>query len=176
MTGSPLPAMTILRHNWRAGAAIVGSALVVLSGCGGSADSTSSARPAQESKQEHAVPAEHPSAVASHKKSSDDRKASSQPRKSGHRKPHQTEASHRHTAAPAEKTPSKQTSDAVAEVKDLVGGEKGQKERTVKTPKQVHKVLQEVNDQSGDQTSGDQEADHQSSGSGVEESIEKVLP
>jgi len=168
--------MTFQKSRWLAAIAAVSCAAILLGGCGGSTDSTSSTEPAQASTPAHSVPLEHPPARASERGSAKrHERASSQPK---HHSPKETQrATKPHSAAPAHQaSPAAQPEDAVAKVKELIGGSGGGKQRTVSTPKQIHKALQELHDQSGQsggQPSGSQESG--SGGSGSQSGVEEIL-
>jgi hypothetical protein len=171
--------MIRLRLNWQAGVAAAGSILVLMGGCGGSADSTSSAR-LQDRGTGHPAPVNHASPADSAKNSPDGRERPSSPSRNGPgRGSHEGKAQR----APSRQAPAERAGDAVAEVRDLVGGGGGGKQRVARTPKQIRKVLREVNDDSSDQpagTPGPSDEGSQSGGggsqTGVEESLEKILP
>jgi hypothetical protein len=171
--------MTFRKSQWLAAVAAVSGAAIMVGGCGGSTDSTTSTEPAQAAAPAHAVPLEHPSRQASegepakrHKRASSHLKHKSPQESKRATKPHSAPPSH-------QASPAALPEDAVAKVKELIGGSGGGKQRTVSTPKQIHKALQEIHDQSGqpgDQTSGSQGSGSGGSGSpsGVEEILESL--
>jgi len=167
--------MITLRHNWRVGVVAAGSALILLAGCGGSADSTSSMQPVQSSKSNQAAEAEQPAAIASHQSGSSKGhgRASSPAPKRRHQKPDQG-TSRRHAAAPSQKPQSNQAAETVTKVKELIGGNGGGKQRAVSTPKQIREVLQELHDQSGGPASSGDESGGGNSPSSVEEVLENL--
>jgi hypothetical protein len=125
----------------------------------------------QGGRSSHPAPAEHPAAIASRNGSSKrQERASSRPQK----RPNQKSAQgpdRQPAAAPSQKSRSSQAADTLAKIKELVGSNGGRKERTVSTPKQIHKVLQELSDSSGHHTSDG----HKSGGSGSQSGVEEVL-
>jgi hypothetical protein len=145
--------------------------MILLSGCGGSADSTSSARPAQGGRPVHAAPAEHPGRLASDSAApKGQERTSSQSKHRSRQEPRRTTKS-RSAASSSPKPSSNRTADPLAKVKELVGGSKV---RTVGTPKQIHKVLQELSDQSDGDTAGSHESGGGNSPSGVDEVLEAL--
>jgi hypothetical protein len=62
----------------------------------------------------------------------------------------------------------------VAKIKELVRGSEGNKEGTVSTPSQIHKVVEELNSQSGNQNSPSPESGDHRSQAAVKEILEKI--
>lgn len=166
--------MTTQRSRWRVAFAATSSVAILLSGCGGSADPSTSTESAQANNPTHVVPIERPSGQTSKSGSATGHKrASSQPNHHSPQKPRR--AAEPQSAAPSHPaSPTKQTEDLVAKLRKLVGGSGGGKQRTASTPKEIHEVLQEVRDQSGGQASGEHESGGGNSPSSVEEVLESL--
>ncbi|HEY3552385.1 MAG TPA: hypothetical protein VGK66_01730 [Solirubrobacterales bacterium] len=103
------------------------------------------------------------------------KQTSSKPKPQPRQKPRQA-ANPRSASASHPAPPTEGTAEALAEIKDLIGGSGGGKQRTVSNPKQVRELLKELSDHSGhsgDQTSGSQESG--SGGSGSQSGVEAIL-
>jgi hypothetical protein len=166
--------MIDFRRNWRTGLVAICGASMLLSGCGGSADPTSSSGQAQGGMPGQVSPTDRfPVSVPAKRQSKEPkqtRSGSTRKNKVHH------EMSKQAGAAAPHKSPSQKAADVLAKVKELVGGGGGRKERVVSTPEEIRKVLEEVNDESGDQSSGVHGSGDDGSQSGAQESLEKVLP
>jgi hypothetical protein len=165
--------ITFQRSRWLVAVAAASGAAILLGGCGGSADTTTSAQPAQPGSSAKAVPTEHPARHASETGSAKSQKrAFSQ---SKHQSPKKSlQAAKPPSAAGSSPASTAKTADAVAEIKELVSGSGSGKKRTVTTPKQIHKVLQELSESSGDHASGGAESGGGNSPSGVDEILEAL--
>ena len=166
--------MTFQRSGRLAVVVAASGAAILCGGCGGSTDSTTSANPAEVGPPAHAVPVEHPS-----KRSSASGSAKGHEQPSSQQKQQSPQAScqaakPRSAAGSPPASTAKRTADALAEIEELVGGSGGGRQRTASTPKQVHKVLRELQDRSGDHTSGGQESDQSGAGGGVEKILETL--
>lgn len=168
--------MTIApKTRWLVAVAAMTSAAALLAGCGGSTDSTSPAQPVQASNPQHVVPSRQSSGGSSENRSATGHKrASKQPKLHSHSRqgsPRAAKPRSGRVVPPA--PPTKPSEDAVAKVKELIAGSGGGKQRTASTPKEIREVLQEIEGQPGNDTSGSPESG--GSGSGSPSSVEEVL-